>query len=461
MNRCIGHRLACWVAPLLVAPGALAQCDPIWDTAPGTPGISNGYVQPIAGWPGDPSGSAIYAGGSFENIGGQSIKFISRYNPATGSWSKLGSGINNGNVNGFVTSLSVFDPGAGERLVVGGFFKSAGGVQDTQSIAMWNGAAWESLDALLFTDPMVPDSIWDMLVTDAFGANLLYVGGQFKTIGGNEAYGIAFWDGQRWTGMGTAPMEGFSPGIFELEVFDDGNGPAIYAGGRFSTFSGISSPLIAKWDGQTWSKPGSGLIANGSFSDLAAMAVFDDGTGPALYVGGSDFRVQGGQTCSVAKWDGSSWTTVGQNLGGRTWDLSVFDDGSGPALFSGGTAQPDIKYLARLVDGQWETYRGGIEVPNGPPWPSIFGMANVDGDLWIGGDYLEIDGQAASGIVRLVPCGEDCYADFDGNGGLDLFDFLAFVNEFNALTDRSDCTEDGVHDLFDFLCFVNSFNAGC
>jgi len=451
---------AAGLAPAFLAPAALAQCEATWDTTPGTPGIADGYVQPFAGWT-DPSGAAVYAGGSFEHIGGQAIKFVSRYDLATGKWSKLGTGISNGNVNGFVTSLSVFDPGGGEQMVVGGFFKSAGGVKDTQSIAMWNGSAWSSLNALLFTDPGVPDSIWDMLVTDAFGAKLLYVGGQFKTIGGNEAYGIAFWDGQRWTGMGTAPMDGWSPGIFELEVFDDGSGPAIYAGVRFSGISGVSSPLIAKWDGNFWSKPGTGLIANGSFADVAAMAVFDDGSGPALYVGGSDFHVSGGPTCSVAKWDGTKWTTVGQNLGGRVWDLSVFDDGSGPALFSGGTAQPDIKYLAKLVNGQWVTYRGGIEVPNGPPWPSIFGMATIGDSLWIGGDYKEIDGQTASGIVRLVACESDCYADFNADGVLDLFDFLAFVNAFNAGQPAADCDGDQGLTLFDFLCFVNAFNAGC
>jgi hypothetical protein len=57
--------------------------------------------------------------------------------------------------------------------------------------------------------------------------------------------------------------------------------------------------------------------------------------------------------------------------------------------------------------------------------------------------------------------GEGCYADLDGSGTLDLFDFLAFVNLYNAADPAADCTGDGAHDLFDFLCFVNAFNAGC
>ncbi len=55
------------------------------------------------------------------------------------------------------------------------------------------------------------------------------------------------------------------------------------------------------------------------------------------------------------------------------------------------------------------------------------------------------------------PCAADCSAD----GHLDLFDFLCFVNEFNAADPYADCTDDGFLDLFDFLCFVNQFNAGC
>ncbi len=62
--------------------------------------------------------------------------------------------------------------------------------------------------------------------------------------------------------------------------------------------------------------------------------------------------------------------------------------------------------------------------------------------------------------INYTPTG-DCYADFNGDGVLDLFDFLGFVNEFNAGSDAADCDGDGDLSLFDFLCFVNAFNAGC
>jgi glucose/arabinose dehydrogenase len=65
----------------------------------------------------------------------------------------------------------------------------------------------------------------------------------------------------------------------------------------------------------------------------------------------------------------------------------------------------------------------------------------------------------SSGQVLHVAA--SCYADTDGSGELDLFDFLEFVNLFNDQDVMADCETNGLFDLFDFLCFVNLFNEGC
>jgi hypothetical protein len=76
---------------------------------------------------------------------------------------------------------------------------------------------------------------------------------------------------------------------------------------------------------------------------------------------------------------------------------------------------------------------------------------------------LNISGLASNnwGAEFAMRGGDECYPDFDGNGDLDLFDFLAYVNTFNAGDNGADCDNNGALDLFDFLCFVNAFNAGC
>ena len=67
-----------------------------------------------------------------------------------------------------------------------------------------------------------------------------------------------------------------------------------------------------------------------------------------------------------------------------------------------------------------------------------------------------------STISVVVPGGPPpCYADCDGSGALDIFDFLCFSNAFSAGDLSADCDGSGALDIFDFLCFSNAFSAGC
>jgi len=63
--------------------------------------------------------------------------------------------------------------------------------------------------------------------------------------------------------------------------------------------------------------------------------------------------------------------------------------------------------------------------------------------------------------VLLVQTGTSCRADFDGDGELTLFDFLAFSNAFDSGDLAADFDGDGSLTLFDFLAFSNEFDAGC
>jgi hypothetical protein len=63
---------------------------------------------------------------------------------------------------------------------------------------------------------------------------------------------------------------------------------------------------------------------------------------------------------------------------------------------------------------------------------------------------------APQGLGQMI-----CQADFDGNGVLDIFDFLAFQNAFAAGDRRADLDGDGSLTIFDFLMFQNLFAAGC
>jgi hypothetical protein len=82
-----------------------------------------------------------------------------------------------------------------------------------------------------------------------------------------------------------------------------------------------------------------------------------------------------------------------------------------------------------------------------------------DCDIWCAGFWTLEDGITSSTLAERL--GTTCAPDLDANGALELFDFLAFVNAFNAQDPLADFDHNGVFDLFDFLAFVNAFNAGC
>ncbi|MCA9285921.1 MAG: hypothetical protein KDA22_11930 [Phycisphaerales bacterium] len=155
--------------------------------------------------------------------------------------------------------------------------------------------------------------------------------------------------------FGGAP--GMNGSVNALTTFDDGSGdgPALYAGGTFTAAGGTAAHAVAKWDGSSWSPLGSGLSGSDFFLPAVnALTTFDDGSGggPALCAGG-EFTTAGGTAAnSVAKWDGSSWSPLGSGMVDWIWALTTFDDGSGggPALYAGGkfAASPAVdSYLAK------------------------------------------------------------------------------------------------------------------
>lgn len=60
-----------------------------------------------------------------------------------------------------------------------------------------------------------------------------------------------------------------------------------------------------------------------------------------------------------------------------------------------------------------------------------------------------------------IEAGDGCTADFNGDGGVDTRDVLAFLNAWTAGDSSADVNGDGVVDTRDVLAFLNLWNAGC
>ncbi|MHC4652941.1 MAG: hypothetical protein ACYTES_19035 [Planctomycetota bacterium] len=356
---------------------------------------------------GSVGGPALYAGGSFITAGGAPAEHIARWDGQ--GWSALGSG-----TNGLVFSLAEFDDGSGgaPALYAGGAFTTADDIAANR-IARWDGAAWEAVGE--GTDGQV----LTMVVFDDGSGPALYVGGAFGVAGGAPASGIARWDGSSWSsvGGGVSNCVGFNcvPIVHALAVFDDGSGPALYAGGNFTTAGGGEANFIARWDGSSWSPLGigmSGCNGGGNCSpSVFELIGFDDGTGPALYAGGRFASAGGLDVYGIATWDGASWSAVGEGVsGGSVLGFGIFDDrsGAGPALYAGGAFAQAGGLVSERI-GRW-----------GCP---VFGDLDGDGVVGLVDFELLLDAWGPC----PPPCPPGCAADLDGDCEVGILDFLMML----------------------------------
>jgi hypothetical protein len=420
---------------------AMAQCAPEWDIASGNPGIAGGYAAPVRGW-NDGSGEKLFVGGSFTSAGGSGAnQYLARWDRTTNTWSSVGSGISGGFTNAFMTSMVPFNPGTGERLVVGGFYDTAGGVPNTASLAMWNGTSWEAMGT--GWTGTTRGSIWSMAPWNG----RLYVGGgivnQPAMLAGQPWAGMASWDGATWVPTITS-ITGNNVGIMAMAVFNDGSGEKLYVAGRFSSINGVTgTSLVARWDGTNWSTVGGGLTSTNVNFGLEAMTVFNDGTGPALYVAGYSVFRTGLPTCNVAKWNGTAWAPVGAQIGtGRITSIAAFDDGAGSKLYIGGTAMPQIFYIARWENNAWTPVGGGIPVPGAAPFPSVFGLGAWGGKLYVAGNFTQI---GPGPLTASGPC------------RVDLLPGHRLLRELRRIDHRADPERQRLHMLPEPLCGRREF----
>src|SRR5262245_52633400 len=84
----------------------------------------------------------------------------------------------------------------------------------------------------------------------------------------------------------------------------------------------VCVPNASAWAQCQWAE-GGGSALFGVDETISAMAVFDDGSGDALYVAG-DFTVAGDVAASnIAKWNGSSWSALGSGTNANVYALAV------------------------------------------------------------------------------------------------------------------------------------------
>lgn len=248
-----------------------------------------------------PGPAALYAGGSFRESAGVAARAIARWDGA--AWQEVGGGLTGGGGIFDATACNVLtthDPdGAGParaQLVAGGTFANAGGVS-AGSIATWDGQQWTALGSGVFVDEPYA-AVYAAASSGDPLAPRLVIGGFFTHAGGIEALGVASWDGAGWSAL-----PGLMLPVTAVAYLDDDASaftPALlFAGGPTEASGGADG--IARHRNGAWESLDTGV--NGSVYSFVAHD--PDGAGPAsveLLVGGIFTQAGGAPVNNLARW---------------------------------------------------------------------------------------------------------------------------------------------------------------
>jgi hypothetical protein len=249
-------------------------------------------------------------------------------------------------------------------LYIGGKFTSMGGGinydSDMEVIAKHDGTNWTPLG--------VGSSINGVMLYDmAFDSNdNLYVVGEITGFSCAQV-----WDGTSWTVL-VSQFASFNSNPYTVAIDSSDN---VYIGGAFTSYNSNSLSYITKYNQTTnsWDSLGSGL--NGFVNDIYIDTNND------LYVTGGFMNAGATYVEAVAKWDGTSWSSLG---GGGVYpsgytiikngtdvyvggDINIADDGTVP-----------IGKFARYDGTSWSaTLRSTPTPPSPPPQPSSGGNAII------------------------------------------------------------------------------------
>lgn len=245
------------------------------------------------------------------------------------------------------------------------------------------------------------DTVHALTVFDNGNGPALYAGGWFTSVDGVPMSRIAKWNGTRWSPLG-AGVDGV---VTSLIVFDDGTGPALYVGGWFGKAGGSPANRLAKWDGASWSPADTGIPVGFQYQ-VHALCIYDDGGGPALYASHGNPFVCNTAGGTVSKLIGGIWTTIG-TTDDVVSALAVHDDGSGPALYAGGyfNTMDNVPAwsIARWDGASWSAVGGGMALGGGfcAPVTSLAEFDDGSGpDLYAGGKFKQAGSACTMSIAR-------------------------------------------------------------
>ncbi|MDO1451230.1 PQQ-binding-like beta-propeller repeat protein [Rhodocytophaga aerolata] len=214
------------------------------------------------------SGNTVYVGGYFSSIGGQSRNLLAALDVTTGqatAWNPNLS-ISNSSYAPRVITIAV----SGNIIYVGGFF-TAVGRERRDNLAAIDGITGQATA----WNPLIGGSKYDWGISSlAVSNNIVYVGGNFTLVGGENRQHLAAIDAA--TGKPTSWSPIMNKAVYNISISDN----TIFVGGEFTSVDGESRNNLAAIDITTGQATAWKPESNGPVKALA----FAENT---LYVGGT------------------------------------------------------------------------------------------------------------------------------------------------------------------------------
>ncbi|MCR9247065.1 MAG: hypothetical protein NXI31_18695 [bacterium] len=407
--------------------GLAAQCQTSWQPGPGVLGLwGDQYFElgrAITGWDPDgpgPAGELIVVGGEFAAAGDRMAPGIAAFDPATDTWSRVGSTLS-GEVEvltvlpdgrlaaggamtlaGFgLTGFAVFDGTSWSRLGgnSGGFRTKAIHIRTNGNVLIggqlgrvdeWNGTSWQQLGSINGTI----EALLELPNGDLVAAGNVWVN-QVNT-------GAATWNGTSWTVIPNTPLP-----LHALALLPNGT---MIAGGLLN-YPGLRG--VMQWTGSGWAALGT---VTGPNSRVRTLLVEPNGD---VIAGGNFTSTGSGVGRRLARWNGTAWTRVGTTELGDVHALSRLGNGE----------------IAAAADLSGPSARGGVWTFDGSDWSvpgdGLSGTVSTiarraDGTFVIAGDFRIEQGAAV--IEDLAEWNGSSWSDLAGGTNGTVYSLLALPN---------------------------------
>jgi hypothetical protein len=239
-----------------------------WDTIPGSPESVLTYAE---------KGDTLYMGGSFDDIWGDSIPIMEKYDGTQFSGIVPSGGLGS---SGFINAMAFYQ----DVLYAGGYFnllprKALGGL-----------GKWDGNDLQLMGPEFANNGANCNIQAMTEYQGELYIGGYFLQANGYAGNHIMKWNGTSFSDVGG----GTNGRVTGMKVYNN----KLYICGYFTQAGSVLSNYVAMWDGITWYSLTTDTFGGGS-PTVEDINVYHD----SLIIGGAFTSINGdGRMRKIAKY---------------------------------------------------------------------------------------------------------------------------------------------------------------